>query len=186
LKISDFSDWNIQDTDNVISIKGNRINWHRADRTRVRYVGKKLRVRGDFSHSFIVCFQDGEVEDELNRGFIRLWEIRSNWENRTWIYARKIGDGWRIFFEQLDEMSKIFEYVGVQVFPFGTQFEVKVSRIGEFFMLRVIDEYGSILEDSKEIAGVKKDYEYLWLASTIKSRRNNHNWSTGYIENFTI
>lgn len=184
--MSDFSDWIIQDPDNIISIEGNRIYWDKADRTKVRYVGKKLSVKGDFSHSFVVSFQDGEVEDEKNRGFIRLWEIRNDWENRTWLYARKNGAGWRIYFEQLDNKDKIFEYGGKQVFPFGVRFEVKVSRINELHMLRVINQDDLTSEDSNNLVGMEKDYEYLWLASTIKSRRNNYNWSSGYIENFTI
>jgi hypothetical protein len=43
-----------------------------------------------------------------------------------------------------------------------------------------------IAEDSQEVEGVPQSYGYVWLASTIKSRRNNGNWSTGYVENFTM
>ena len=94
-----FTDWSMQDHDGCLSIEGGRVSWLKADRTAVRYIGKQVDVLGDFIHSFVVCFLDGEVDDEQNQGLIRLWEVRNDWENRTWVYARKNGDGWTIYFE---------------------------------------------------------------------------------------
>lgn len=181
-----FVDWRVQDHDGSLSIEGGRVSWLKADRTAVRYIGKQLEVKGDFVHSFVVCFQDGEVEDEQNMGFIRLWEVRNDWENRTWIYARKNGDGWTIYLEQLSHMDKLIAFQGSSHFPFNNRYTVKVSRVGSKYRLVVQDSAGLIVEDSKEIVGVLQNYSYVWLASTIKSRRNNGNWSTGFIENLSL
>jgi len=72
----DFTDWRAQDPDGSIIVEEGRVSWRKADRTAVRYIGKQIEISGDFQHSFVVCFLEGEVEDELNQGFIRLWEIR--------------------------------------------------------------------------------------------------------------
>ena len=184
--MSGFTDWSIHDHDGCLSIDGGRVNWLKADRTAVRYIGKQVEVPGDFVHSFIVCFLDGEVDDEQNQGFIRLWEVRNDWENRTWVYARKNGDGWTIYFEQLSRKDKVIAFQGSSQLRFGDRYTVKVSRVESDYRLEVQDDAGMIAEDSQEVEGVPQSYGYVWLASTIKSRRNNGNWSTGYIENFTM
>ena len=40
--------------------------------------------------------------------------------------------------------------------------------------------------DSGEVQGVVQHFDWIWIASTIKSRRNNGNWSTGYVENLIM
>jgi hypothetical protein len=40
--------------------------------------------------------------------------------------------------------------------------------------------------DSGEVKGLSQPFDWIWIASTLKSRRNNGNWSTGYIENLTM
>jgi hypothetical protein len=45
---------------------------------------------------------------------------------------------------------------------------------------------GEPFEDSGGIEGADTKYRYLWLSSTLRSRRNTGNWSTGYIENLVI
>ncbi|MFA9437379.1 MAG: hypothetical protein ACEROO_09735 [Candidatus Bathyarchaeota archaeon] len=181
-----FNDWSIQDHDGCLSIDNGRVSWLKADRTAVRYIRKQVDIPGDFIHSFVVCFQDGEVEDEQNQGFIRLWEVRNDWENRTWVYARKNGDGWTIYFEQLSRKDKVIAFQGSSKLRFGDRYTVKVSRVESDYRLEVQDDAGMIAENSQEVEGVLQSYEYIWLASTIKSRRNNGNWSTGYVENFTM
>ena len=181
-----FTDWCIQDLDGCINVDQGRVNWYRADRTAVRYIGKQFDVSGDFFHSFAVCFLQGEVEDEHNRGFIRLWEVRNNWENRTWNYARKNDSGWTIYFEQLCKKDKVFAFQGSSQLHFDNRYTVKVSRVGDKYRLVVEDHTGLMLEDSGEIVGDDQSYGWVWLASTIKSRRNNGNWSSGYIENLII
>ena len=181
-----FADWSIQDHEGCLSIEGDRVSWLNADRTAVRYIGKQVEVPGDFIHSFVVCFLDGEVEDEQNRGFIRLWEVRNDWENRIWVYARKNGDGWTIYFEQLSRKDKVFAFQGSTRLLFKDHYSVKVSRVESDYRLVVQDQDGMIMEDSGVVEGVSQSYGYVWLASTIKSRRNNGNWSTGYIENLTL
>ena len=181
-----FADWCIQDHEGSIIVEEGRVSWHRADRTAVRYVGKEIDVSGDFFHSFVVCFLEGEVEDEHNQGFIRLWEVRNNWENRTWIYARKNGDGWTIYFEQLYNKEEVFAFQGSSQLHFNNLYTVKASRIEGKYRLVVEDHPGLIVEDSGEKEGAVPSYGWVWLASTIKSRRNNGNWSSGYIENLKI
>ena len=184
--MSGFADWNKQDHDGCLSIKGGRVSWLKADRTAVRYIGKQVDVPGDFLHSFVVCFLDGEVEDEQNQGFIRLWEVRNDWENRTWVYARKNGNGWTIYFEQLNRKDQVFAFQGSSRLHFGDRYTVKVVRVDGNYRLEVLDSAGMLVEDSQEVAGVPQSYEFVWLASTIISRRNNGNWSTGFIENLTL
>ena len=181
-----FADWCIQDHDGRIKVEEGKVSWHKADRTSVRYIGKQIDVSGDFFHSFVVCFLEGEVEDENNQGFIRLWEVRNNWENRTWNYARKNGCGWTIYFEQLSNIDEVFAFQASSQLHFNNRYTVKISRIGDNYRLVVEDHTGLIVEDSGEIDGDASTYEWVWLASTIKSRRNNGNWSSGYIENLTI
>ena len=181
-----FSDWSIKDLDGVLRVEGDRINWHRADRTAIRYAGKQVQVEGGFFHSFVVYFLDGWVENEENRGFIRLWEVRTDWENRTWVYARKNGNGWTIFLEQLSHGDKVITFAGSARLDFGSRYTVKVSRVGSDYRLVVRDATGLTLEDSGDVGGVPQSYSHIWLASTIKSRRNNGNWSTGYIEGLSL
>jgi hypothetical protein len=185
-RIPCFTDWYIQNHDNRLIIEGGRVSWDKADRTAVRYIGKQIEVSGDFIHSFVVCFLDGEVEDELNQGFIRLWEVRNDWANRTWVYARKNGEGWTIYFEQLSYKTLVFTFQGMSRLHFNTRYTVNVSRVEGNYRLVVKDCTGLMVEDSKEIGGVLQNYGYVWLASTLKSQRNNGNWSTGYIEYFMI
>jgi len=182
----DFSDWSIQDDDGVLSIDEGRVSWHQADRTAVRYIEKQYNVPSDFVHSFVVCFLEGEVEDEENRGFIRLWEIRNDWENRAWVYARKNGDGWTIYLEQLSKRVKVMAFEGSARLEFGSRYTVKVSKDWGDYRLVVMDDEGLTVEESGDVSGVLEGYSHVWLASTIKSRRNNGNWSTGYIEGLTM
>lgn len=93
-------EWFREDIDGSIIVHGNKVRWVKADRSSMRYSGKETRVIDDFHHRFIVCIEEGYVEDELNRGLLRFWELRCDWDNRIWIYARKITDGWTIHFEQ--------------------------------------------------------------------------------------
>lgn len=181
-----FSEWSIQDDDGVLSTESIRVSWRRADRTAVRYIGKDHQVPSDFVHSFVVCFLEGGVEDELNRGFIRLWEVRNDWENRAWVYARKNGDGWTIYLEQLSKKVKVMAFEGSERLEFGGRYTVRVSREWGDYRLVVQDNEGLAVEDSGDMSGVLQGYTFVWLASTIKSRRNNGNWSTGYIENLSL
>ena len=181
-----FADWCIQDHDCCIKIEGSRVSWLKADRTAIRYIGKQIKVSGDFIHTFVVCLLEGEVEDKHNQGFIRLWEIRNNWENRTWIYARKKDNGWTVHFEQLCHKDQVFAFHGTSQLHFNNRFIVKASRVEGNYRLMVKDHTGMIVEDSIEVEGVPQNYGCIWLASTIKSRRNNGNWSSGYLEKLKI
>jgi hypothetical protein len=182
----DFSDWGIQDSNGVLSTERGRVSWRKADRTAVRYIWKQVKTPSDFVHEFVVCFLDGEVEDEENRGFIRLWEVRNDWEDRAWVYARKNGDGWTIYFEQLSKKVKVMAFEGSARLEFGSRYTVKVSRDWGDYRLVVLDDEGLAVEESGNVSGVFQGYSEVWLASTIKSRRNNGNWSTGYIENLSL
>jgi hypothetical protein len=182
----DFSDWSIQDDDDILRIDRCRIKWLNADRTAIRYIGKQHNVPDNFVHEFVVCFLEGEVEDEENRGFIRLWEVRNDWENRVWIYARKNGEGWAIYLEQLSKKVKVMAFEGSARLEFGRRYTVKISRDWGDYRLVVLDDEGLAVEESGDVSGVLQGYSQVWLASTIKSRRNNGNWSTGYIEGLSL
>ena len=73
-----------------------------------------------------------------------------------------------------------------QVLALGCRYKIELQRKRINYSLRVFDEDGRIIIDSGSIAGVDQDYRYIWLASTIKARRNNGNYSSGYIERFEI
>lgn len=179
----DLDGWRIEAPDGSISIQDYRVRWVHADRTMVRYVAKKIEVSGDFRQSFMVCVEEGYVEDQENRGLIRLWELRNDWNNRVWVYVRKTDSGCSIHFEQRDNADNLWAYHGSYVFPFGQRVNILLERRSDTYRLRARGaDNDVIIEDSGWIEGINQVYEWLWLASTIKSRRNNNNWSTGYIE----
>jgi hypothetical protein len=177
------SEWFREDPDGSLSVQGDRVRWVKADRSAVRYVGRETRVAEDFHHRFIVCIEEGYVEDELNRGLLRLWELRSDWDNRVWVYARKTVDGWTINFEQRHLGQGLWAYHGEEPLSWGRRYVVELDRVGDSHRLRVLSEGGEHQRvDTGEIEGVNQPFDWIWVASTIKSRRNNGNWSTGYIE----
>ncbi len=60
---------------------------------------------------------------------------------------------------------------------------VELVRVGDRHRLRVLGETNNtVFVDTGGIEGMNQPFDWLWIASTIKSRRNNGNWSTGYIE----
>jgi hypothetical protein len=64
---------------------------------------------------------------------------------------------------------------------------VKLDRAGDRHRLRVLrEDGGTVYVDTGHIEGENQPFDRLWIASTIKSRRNNGNWSTGYIERLTM
>jgi len=181
------SEWFREDPDGSISVHGDRVSWAKADRSAVRYVGRETRVTDEFHHRFIVCMEEGYVEDELNRGLLRLWELRCDWDNRIWIYARKTADGWTIHYEQRYRGQDLWAFHGAEPLSWGQRFVVELDRVGDRHRLRVLGEDGeTVCVDTGGIEGVNQPFDWLWIASTIKSRRNNGNWSTGYLESLTM
>jgi hypothetical protein len=184
--LSTLGEWSLEDPDGSIRVHGDRVSWVKADRSALRYVGTKTRVAEDFRHRFIVCMEEGYVEDDLNRGLLRLWELRHDWDNRVWVYARKTHRGWTVHYEQRDDAQDLWAYHGAKPLPWGQRFIVELERAGEEYRLRVLREDEAAAQvDTGWIRGVSQTFNRLWLASTIKARRNNGNWSTGYIENLT-
>ena len=180
-------EWKIDAQDGSITIRDKQIHWVHTDRNQVRCVSNEKMIKGDFTHSFVVCLKEGYIEDQKNRGLIRLWEIRNDWDNRVWVYVRLTMNGWTIHSEQRNMTKDIWAYHGNHVFPFGDRFIVKMMRDNECYRLQVIEEQTKmVLEDSKWINGINTTFNWIWLVSSIRSRRNNDNWSTGYIENFCI
>jgi hypothetical protein len=180
-----FNGWLREDSDGCLSVHGDRVNWLEADRSAVRYVGRETRVTDDFLHQFIVCIEEGYVEDELNRGLLRLWELRCDWDNRIWIYARKTTDGWTVHYEQRYQGRDLWAFHGKEPLSLGERYVVELDRVGDQHRLRVLTEDGeTVCVDTGGIEGVNQSFDWIWIASTIKSRRNNGNWSTGYIESF--
>lgn len=179
-------EWRVEAPDNTIVIQDNRVQWIHTDRTLVRYISKETLTRENFRYSFIVCIDEGYVQDQKNRGLIRLWEVRNDWDNRVWIYARKTTSGWTVHYEQRYVAEDMWAYHGTHVFPFGHRFIVELERDKENYRLQVFVEEKVMIQDSGWINGINQDFNWIWLASSIKSRRNNGNWSSGYIENFSV
>ena len=185
--MTDFADWSREDPDGTLTVHGGRVSWRKADRTALRYIGTETRVTDDFRHRFVVCFEEGHVEDELNRGLIRLWELRRDWENRIWIYARKTSGGWTIHFEQRHRGRDLWAFHGEEAFSWGKRYAVELDRVGDRHGLRVLSEDGgTVLLSVCGIEGANQPFDRIWIASTIMSRRNNGNRSTGYIENLEL
>ena len=183
----DLNEWHREDPDGSMRVQGGRVSWVKADRSAVRYIGREARVEDGFRHSLTVCIEEGHVEDELNRGLLRLWELRRDWETRIWIYARKTRAGWTIHFEQRHQGQDLWAYHGAETLNWGQRYTVELGRTENQHRLRVMNEETKALHtDTGEIRGVNQPFQGIWIASTIKSRRNNGNWSTGYMENLII
>ncbi|MEE8355247.1 MAG: hypothetical protein V3S09_05415 [Candidatus Bathyarchaeia archaeon] len=163
------------------------MSWVKADRTVVRYVGRETGVAGDFRHRFVVCIEECRVEDELNRGLLRLWELRIDGANLLWANARKTPGGWTIHFQHRHEGRALWVYDDMESLILGRRYAVEVQRTGDKHRLIVLDEEtDAVYVDSGEIQGLNLPFCWIRVASTIVSRRNNGNWSTGYIENLKI
>ena len=187
MPVIDLGEWTLEDSDRSLTVHGGRVSWVKADRSAVRYIGREARVDDGFHHSFTVCIDEGHVEDELNRGLLRLWELRRDWENRVWIYARKTASGWTIHFEERHRGRDLWAFHGEEPLAWGRRYTVRLERNRGMYRLRVLDEgTGTLHTDTGEIRGVNQPFQGIWIASTIKSRRNNGNWSTGYIENLMM
>ena len=183
----DLDEWALEDSDGSLTVQGGRVSWVKADRSAVRYICRETWVSDDFQHSFIVSLEESHVEDELNRGLLRLWELRRDWENRIWIYARKTTGGWTVHYEQRHQGRDLWAFHGDEPLAWGRVYTVELCRTRDQYRLRVLDEEtGALHTDTGEIQGVVQPFEWIWIASTIKSRRNNGNRSTGYIENLIM
>ena len=183
----DLGEWHREDPDGSMRVQGGRVSWVKADRSAVRYIGREARVKDGFRHNFTVCIEEGHVEDELNRGLLRLWELRRGWENRIWIYARKTQAGWTVHFEQRHQGQDLWAFHGEEPLAWGRRYTVELQRTGDMHRLRVMNgETDEACVDSGEVKGLSQSFDWIWIASTLKSRRNNGNWSTGYIENLII
>ena len=176
-----------EDPDGSLTVQDGRVGWVKADRTTIRYVGKETGTVGDFRHSFIVCIEECQVEDELNRGLLRLWELRHDNANLLWTNARKTPHGWTIHFQQRHQGRGLWVYDDTEPLTLGQRYAVEVKRTGDQHRLRVLnEETHAVLVDTGEIQGLNRPFRWIRVASTIISRRNNGNWSTGNIENLNI
>ena len=183
----DLGGWSREDPDGSLTVNDGRVSWVKADRTAVRYVGKETDTVGDFRHCFVVCIEECHVEDELNRGLLRLWELRIDGANLLWANARKTPGGWTIHIQHRHQGRALWVYDGTESLTLGRRYAVEVWRTGDLHRLRVLDEESdAVYVDSGEILGLNIPFRWVRVASTIISRRNNGNWSTGYIENLQI
>jgi hypothetical protein len=183
----DLSGWSREDPDESLTVQDGRVNWVKADRTTVRYVGKETTTVGDFRHSFVVSIDECQVEDGLNRGLLRLWELRIDRGNLLWTNARKTPRGWTIHFQQRHQGRGLWVYDCTEPLTLRQRYAVEVQRTGDQHRLRVLNiETDAVLVDTGEIQGLNLPFRWIRVASTIISRRNNGNWSTGYIENLKI
>ena len=183
----DLAGWSNEDRDGVLTVQGGRVSWVKADRTTVRYVGMETETVGDFRHSFVVCIEECHVDDELNRGLLRLWELRIDKANLLWTNARKTPKGWTIHFQHRHQGQALWAYDGTESLTLGKRYIVEVQRSGDQHRLWVLDEETDAeYVDTGEILGLNLAFRWIRVASTIISRRNRGNWSTGYIENLRI
>jgi len=183
----DLGEWSREDPDGSLVVQGGRVGWLKADRTAVRYVGLEEETVGDFRYSFVVCIEECHVEDELNRGLLRLWELRIDKANLLWTNARKTPEGWAIHFQHRHQGQALWAYDGTVSLTLGKRYLVEVQRSGDWHRLWVRDEEtDTVYVDTGEIQGLKIPFHWVRVASTIISRRNNGNWSTGYIENLQM
>jgi hypothetical protein len=183
----DLGGWPRVDPDGSLVVQGGRVSWVKADRTTVRYVGMETEVVGDFRHSFVVCIEECHVDDEVNRGLLRLWELRIDKANLLWTNARKTLEGWTIHFQHRNLGEALWVYDGSESLTLGKRYVVEVQRSGDRHRLRVLDEEtGVVFVDTGEIQGLNLVFRWVRVGSTIVSRRNRGNWSTGYIENLEI
>jgi hypothetical protein len=183
----DLGGWHLEDPDRSYTVNDGRVSWVKADRTTVRYVGMETTIVGDFRHSFVVRIDECRVEDELNRGLLRLWELRIDAANLLWTNARKTPRGWTIHFQHRHQGRGLWVYDGSESLSLGQRYKVEVQRIGDQHRLRVFnEETDAEYVDTGEIQGLNLPFNWIRVASTIISRRNNGNWSTGYIENLKI
>jgi hypothetical protein len=183
----DLGGWLREDPDGSLIVQDGRVSWVKADRTTIRYVGKETDIVGDFWHSFVVRLDECRVEDELNRGLLRLWELRIDGANLLWTNARKTPSGWTIHFQQRHQGQGLWVYDSTKHLNIGQRYAVEVQRTGDQHKLRVLDEETDVVYvDTGEIRGLIQPFHWIRIATTIISRRNNGNWSTGYIENLRI
>jgi hypothetical protein len=183
----DLGGWSREDPDGSLTVQDGRVSWVKADRTTIRYVGKETGIVGDFRHSFVVRLEECLVEDELNRGLLRLWELRIDGANLLWTNARKTPRGWTIHFQQRQQGRSLWAYDSTEHLSLGQRYSVEVHRTGDQHRLRVLnEETDAVFVDTGEIQGLNLPFHWIRVASTIISRRNNGNWSTGYLENLNI
>jgi hypothetical protein len=183
----DLGGWSREDPDGSLVVQGSRVGWVKADRIMVRYVGLETETVGDFRHSFVVCISECFVEDELNRGLLRLWELRIDRNNLLWANARKVPEGWTIHFQHRHQGQALWVYDGTEPLNLGQRYIVEVQRSRDHHRQWVLDEEtDAVCIDTGEIQGLNLPFRWVRIASTIISRRNNGNWSTGYIENLKI
>lgn len=192
MSIEDLTTWETEYPDGKLKVSKCRAVWTRADRTSVRCLFKDLDESiGDFEHSFKVRVDEAHVEDGLNRGLIRFWECRNDWGNRIWIYGRRVSDHegkWTVHLEQKRDGEDILAYHGRHGFDLGEKYRVMIRRQGEVYRLLVHTNAVSDapLEDSGDIRCDDTEYNSIWLVSTIMSRRNRGNWSSGSIGEVVI
>ena len=189
----DFSTWEVEDSDDKLSVGGNRVEWNHADRTRVRFVSKNCGREdiGDFDHAFDVNITAAFAASKEHRGLLRFWECRNDWENRIWSYAKgdiDSADKWTIHFEQRNDDIGLWVFNGTRLFGLNTTYYVRVTRTATTCRLRVYADssHAQLLEDSMGIQGVDKRYQYIWVCSTLRTPKNHENWSTGYIESLRM
>ena len=189
----DFSSWEIEDSDNRLSVDKNKIAWNNADRTKVRYISIDLGHAKivDFDHRFDVRLFESFTVSKAHRGLLRFWECRNDWENRIWIFARQDMDNkdkWTIHFEQKSDDNNLWAFESTYRFNLMATYYVKVIRRGNDCRLRVYSDplHTYLLEDSKDIQGANESYQYIWICSTLCTKKNQANWSSGLIENFRI
>lgn len=192
MSFEDLATWKIEDPDGKLKVSKRRVVWTRADRTSVRCIYRDLDEGiGDFEHSFKVRVDEAYVEDGLNRGLIRFWECRNDWESRIWIYGRRTLDDegkWTVHLEQRRDGEDIWAYHGNHGLDIGENYRVLIRRKGGVCRLLVYSDtvHDAPLEDSGDIRCDDTDYGSIWLVSTITSRRNRGNWSSGSIGEVVI
>lgn len=192
-ELGNFNVWELEDEDGCLTISKEQVQWNHADRTKFRHVSfdvGKGEIK-DFEISFDIRITAMYTATNEHRGLLRFWEIRNDWDNRLWIYARQVAvdaSKWTIHFEQVDSDSEPWVIHGTNQFDLDVDYHIKISRAKDICGLKVYSDSSqeTLLEHLSIANAAKIKYRYIWMASTLCTPKNQDNWSTGYVRNLFV
>jgi hypothetical protein len=95
-------------------------------------------------------------------------------------------DEWTMHLEHKSGDKDLWAFESTYRFSLNTPYYVSTIRVGNDYRLKVYSDsnYSNLLEDSENIQGASDRYRYIWLSSTLNTKKNQGNRSSGYIQNF--
>lgn len=189
----DFVAWTIEDPDCRFTVSPRRVSWTHADRTLFRQVRLDLTEGGiaDFRHCQSVLISEAQAVSPEHCGLLRLWECRNDWANRIWAYARHdltSPGNWTVHFEQVGSEAPAWEWHGSSRLELGVTYRIVIERKDTHCGL-IVSSPGSVdklLEDSGQLRCAATTYREIWVCSTLRTRFNQENWSSGFIEDLYV